>query len=63
MATFFNVSANIKEGLPFTPWAAELRKQRTALFSQDNPDANCLPIGFMQLHTHSAAAQDRPHPR
>ena len=21
--------------------------------SKDNPDANCLPIGFMQLHTHS----------
>jgi hypothetical protein len=21
--------------------------------SRDNPDANCLPIGFMQLHTHS----------
>ena len=41
VATFFNVSANIKEGPPFTPWAAELRKQRTALFSQDNPDANC----------------------
>ena len=53
VATFFNVSANIKEGLPFTPWAAELRQQRMAAFSQNNPDANCLPIGFMQLHTHS----------
>jgi hypothetical protein len=21
--------------------------------SKDNPDANCLPIGFLQLHTHS----------
>ena len=21
--------------------------------SKDNPDAHCLPIGFMQLHTHS----------
>ena len=53
VATFFNVSANIKDGLPFTPWAAELRRQRVAAFSKDNPDANCLPIGFMQLHTHS----------
>jgi hypothetical protein len=53
VATFFNVAANIKEGLPFTPWAAELRKQRMAKNSQDNPDANCLPIGFMQLHTHT----------
>jgi hypothetical protein len=53
VATFFNVAANMKEGLPFTPWAAELRKQRMAVNSKDNPDANCLPIGFMQLHTHS----------
>jgi hypothetical protein len=53
VATFFNVAANIKEGLPFTPWAAELRKQRMAVNSQDNPDAHCLPIGFMQFHTHS----------
>jgi len=53
VATFFNIAANIKEGLPFTPWAAELRKQRMATNSKDNPDANCLPIGFMQLHTHS----------
>jgi hypothetical protein len=53
VATFFNVAANMKEGLPLTPWAAERLKQRTAAFSKDNPDANCLPIGFMQLHTHS----------
>lgn len=53
VATFFNLAANMKGGLPFTPWAAELRKQRMSLFAKDNPDANCLPIGFMQLHTHS----------
>jgi hypothetical protein len=53
VATFFNVMANMKDGLPFTPWAAELRKQRMAAASKDNPDAHCLPIGFMQLHTHS----------
>ena len=53
VASFANVGINIKEGLPFTPWAAELRKQRMASNSKDNPDANCLPIGFMQLHTHT----------
>jgi len=53
LAAFFNIGQNIKDGLPFTPWAAELRKQRMAANSKDNPDANCLPIGFMQLHTHS----------
>jgi hypothetical protein len=53
LAAFFNVGQNFKGGLPFTPWAAELRKQRMAANSKDNPDAHCLPLGFMQLHTHS----------
>ena len=53
LASFANIGQNFKEGLPFTPWAAELRKQRMATNSRENPDANCLPIGFMQLHTHS----------
>jgi hypothetical protein len=52
-ATFWNIEAGIKEGLPFQPWAAELRKQRMAVESKDNPDAACLPLGHMQLHTHS----------
>ena len=53
LANFANIGQNFKEGLPFTPWAAELRKQRMATNSRENPDANCLPLGLMQLHTHS----------
>ena len=53
LANFANIGQNFKEGLPFTPWAADLRKQRMSSNSKDNPDANCLPLGFMQLHTHS----------
>ncbi len=52
-ATFWNIEAGFKEGLPFQPWAAELRRQRMANDSKDNPDAACLPLGHMQLHTHS----------
>jgi len=52
-ATFWNIEAGIKEGLPFQPWAAELRRQRMESNSKDNPDAACLPLGYMQLHTHS----------
>jgi hypothetical protein len=52
-ATFFNVGAGFSEGLPFQPWAAELVKKRMADNSKDNPDAHCLPMGFMQFHTHS----------
>jgi hypothetical protein len=52
-ATFWNIEAGFKEGLPFTPGGAELRRQRMAGDSKDNPDAACLPLGPMQLHTHS----------
>ena len=52
LATFFNLGAGFKEGLPFTPWAADLRKKREATNARDNPDAHCLPIGLMQLHLH-----------
>lgn len=52
-ATFWNIEAGIKEGLPFTPYGGELRKQRMAADSKDNPDAACLPMGYMQSHTHS----------
>ena len=51
-ASFANVGVGFKDGLPLQPWAAELVKKRTADFSKDNPDAHCLPMGFMQFHTH-----------
>ena len=39
-----------------TPWASELLKQRMALQSKENPDANCMPMGFTQFH-------QQPQPR
>jgi hypothetical protein len=52
VTTFRNVAANMKEGLPLQPWAAELQKMRNAENSKDNPDAHCLPMGIMQFHNH-----------
>jgi hypothetical protein len=52
LSQFWDIGFGMKEPLPFQPWAAELRKKRMADNQQDNPDAHCLPIGFMQLHTH-----------
>ena len=52
LANFGNTGAGFKDGLPFTPWAAELQKARQSGNSKDNPDALCLPMGFMQFHTH-----------
>jgi hypothetical protein len=56
VATFFEAGANIPGGLPYTPWAADLRKQRLALNARDNPDAMCMPMGFLQFH-------QQPQPR
>jgi hypothetical protein len=52
VATFGNAGQGFKEGLPFQPWAADLVKQRMADNSKDNPDAHCLPMGFLQFHNH-----------
>lgn len=52
VTTFRNVAANIPGGLPLQPWAAALQEKRNAENSKDNPDAHCLPMGFMQFHNH-----------
>jgi len=52
VTTFRDVGANVKEGLPLQPWAADLVKSRRAENQKDNPDAHCLPMGLMQFHNH-----------
>ena len=49
---FQNLPSLLPDGLPFQPWAAELRKQRLAENSKDHPDAHCLPLHPVQLHFH-----------
>jgi hypothetical protein len=56
VATFGDLGTNMPDGLPLTPWGAELKKQRMAVTSKDNPDANCLPMGITQFH-------QQPQPR
>jgi len=53
-AAFANVGQNISGGLPLTPFGDELLKTRRAGNSKDNPEANCLPMGIVQLHTQGA---------
>jgi len=55
-ATFFEAGANLEGGLPYTPWAKALRDERAELNARDNPDANCMPMGFLQFH-------QQPQPR
>jgi len=52
LTQFFDIASKLPDGLPLQPWAAELKKKRTAAGAKDNPDANCLPMGNLQFHTH-----------
>ena len=56
VAAFFEAGQNIEGGLPYTPWAKELRDKRFAARAKDNPDAQCMPMGFLQFH-------QQPQPR
>lgn len=52
VATFWNLGAGFREGLPFRPLAAQLRAERMSNNQKNNPDALCLPMGLTQLHLH-----------
>ncbi len=52
IGAFWEIGANVPGGLPLTPWAEELKKQRMAVSNKENPDANCLPMGLTQFHMH-----------
>jgi hypothetical protein len=54
VAGFADVGQSLQGGLPFTPYGADLLKARRAANSKDNPEANCLPMGIIQLHTQGA---------
>jgi hypothetical protein len=57
VATFFEAGGNMPDGLPYTEWAKAIRKQRFDVDkAKDNPDANCMPMGFLQFH-------QQPQPR
>lgn len=51
-ATFANIGAGFKDGLPLKPEAAAVLKERMADFSKDNPDVWCLPLGNQQFNVH-----------
>ena len=54
VAGFRAVGANIEGDLPLQAWAADLRAERLASGSRDNPEAHCLPMGIVQFHTQGA---------
>src|SRR5215469_12116491 len=44
-------NTQLKDGLPFRPWARELQAARNAENSKDSPDAKCLPMGPFMDHS------------
>ena len=51
-----DIAKNVKGGLPFQPWAADLLKARLANEDKDDPDGYCQPLGLVRMHVH-------PYPR
>lgn len=49
---FWDIGIEIPGGLPYQPWALDLKNTRQAQFSKDNPDVACLPLGILQMQTH-----------
>ena len=50
VGAFWDIATNVSGGLPLTPWAAGVKKERMASDMKDNPDANCMPMGITQFH-------------
>jgi len=48
---FVNIGWGLKDGPPYQPWAAELRKARVEQNGKDDPVSRCLPGGIVKLHT------------
>ena len=53
LATFRDIGAGFKDGLPLRPWAKETLDKRMADNSKDNPDVWCLPLGNQQFNVHT----------
>ena len=48
---FLNIARNLKGGLPYQPWAAELVKKRKADNAKDDPNVRCMPRGALRIWT------------
>jgi hypothetical protein len=53
---FTDIAKDVKGGLPFQKWAADLVKARRAENNKDDPDGHCQPLGTIKMHLH-------PYPR
>ena len=49
---FWDLNSVVEGGLPYQPWAKEIRDRRWTDFGKDNPDVGCYPLGILQDHLH-----------
>ena len=49
---FRDLKAALPGELPMLPWATQLKATRFGQNSKDHPDAHCLPLHPIQLHSH-----------
>jgi hypothetical protein len=49
---FLDIGWSLKGGLPYQPWAVELKKQVSATDGKGDPSAYCLPLGLVRTLTH-----------
>ena len=54
IAVYREVGQNLPDGLPVTPYGLSLLQERIDSSGAQNPEAHCLPMGLMQLHTQGA---------
>ena len=54
VANFLDIAGAMTGGAPLTAYGADILKKRVAGNSKDNPEAHCLPMGIIQLHTQGA---------
>jgi hypothetical protein len=48
---FVNIGWSLKGGLPYQPWASDLRNARIEQNGKDDPSSHCLPRGSLRMHT------------
>ena len=53
-AEWVNIAANLKEPLPYQPWALNLLNTRHLNNAKDSPSALCLPLSIIHKHSHPA---------
>jgi hypothetical protein len=49
---FMDLAADLKDGVPYQPWAKALAEQRQSVLHKDDPLALCLPPGVPRVDTH-----------